>query len=320
MNASGTDLQVLPLVGTIQNAVGMGFIGTQAVYAVANALGARAISAPTAYSSAHGGFSQRSSWAVDPQAFRKDVAFAIAQRPAVLIVGYIPKPNLVDIVAAQLNDYKGVVLLDPVIGDYQKGLYVSPETARAIREQLLPLAQIVTPNRFEAEVLMGIAGDEGVSEHAVLNGLFDLGPQAVVVTSFERRPEKHTCSLLFTNGYSYHRITAPFYPTFPAHGVGDVFAAGVGVFTALGASPFAAALLATTLCARSVANTRPYGGASVDPVGALEKWSPLGYHVDDDKAMRFCAASNVESEAIKATAADGPRLKFAPPKHKIIYG
>lgn len=320
MNASGTDLSVLPLVGAIQNAVGMGFIGTQATHAVANALGARALSAPSAFSSAHAGFAQRSSWPVDPQAFRKDVAFAIAQRPAVLIVGYIPKPNLVDIVATQLNDYKGIVLLDPVIGDYKKGLFVSPETARAIREQLLPLAQIVTPNRFEAEVLLGVAGEEGISEHALLNGIFDLGPQAVIVTSFERRLEKRSCTSLFTNGYSYRRIAAPYYPTFPAHGVGDVFAAGVGVFTALGSSPFAAALLATSLCARSVANTRPYGGASVDPVGALEKWQPLGFHADDDKAMRLCQASNVESEIIKPDPADGPRLKFAPPKHQIVYG
>ena len=36
--------------------------------------------------------------------------------------------------------------------------------------------------------------------------------------------------------------------------------------------------------------------------------------------MRFCERSNVESEALKPTADDGPRLKFAPPKHKIIYG
>src|SRR5438270_14041231 len=96
-------LKHYPLVGTIQNAVGMGFIGTQAVYAVANALGARAISAPTAYASAHGGFSQRSSWVAEPQQFRRDVAFLIAQRPAVLIIGFVPRPTLVAVVAAELR-------------------------------------------------------------------------------------------------------------------------------------------------------------------------------------------------------------------------
>lgn len=313
------DVKHFPLVGSIQNSAGMGFIGNQAVFAIANALGARTICAQTAFASAHAGFSSRSSWIADPQQFRKDVAFLVSQQPAVLIIGYIPRPNLVDIVAAQLADYKGVVLVDPVIGDYQKGLYVTAETARAIRDRLLPLAQIVTPNRFEAEVLLGL-GDREASEHAFLNGLFDLGPQAVVITSFERDAEKHRLTLLFTNGYSYHRISAPYYPTFPAHGAGDVFAGCMGAFVALGASPFAASLLAASLCARAVANTTSYGGATVDPVAALEKWRPLGYQVDDEKTMRFCERSLVESEMIKATADDGARLKFAPPKHKIMYG
>jgi pyridoxine kinase len=319
VNRNDDDVQSFPLLGSIQNSVGMGFLGNQSAFAIANALGARLIHAPSMFASAHGGFSGRSAVIADPLQFRRDVAFLITQRPSVVIVGYLPRPNLVDIVATQLRDYKGVVLLDPVIGDYQKGLYVSEETAHAIRELLVPMAQIITPNRFETEVLLGV-GSQKMTEHAYLNGLFDLGPHSIVITSFERDPEKHRVKLLVTNGYSYHRIFAPFYPAYQAHGVGDAFAAAMCTFVALGASPLAAALLATTLCARSVANASSYGGATVDPVAALSKWNPLGYQIDDDRTMRFCERSNVESEALKPTAQDGPRLKFAPPKHKIIYG
>jgi len=313
------DVQSYPLIGSIQNSVGMGFLGNQAAFAIANALGARLIHVPSTFATAHGGFSGRSSSVADPQQFRRDVAFLIQQRPGIILIGYLPKPQHVDVVATQLQEFKGVVLLDPVIGDYQKGLYVSQETARAIRERLIPLAQIITPNRFEAEVLLG-SGDRTMSEHAYLNGLFDLGPEAIVITSFERDPDKHRVKLLFTNGYSYYRIWGPLFPAYPAHGVGDVFAASLASFAALGGSPFAAALLSTALAARAVANTTPYGGATVDPVAALAKWNPLGYQVDDDRTIRFCERSNVESEAIKPTASDGARLKFAPPKHKIIYG
>lgn len=297
----------------------MGFLGNQAAFAVSNALGARLVHAQSTFASAHGGFSGRSSAVTDPAQFRRDVSFLVGQRPGIIHIGYLPKPTHVDIVATALREYKGVILLDPVIGDYQKGLYVSEDTARSIKEWLLPVAQIITPNRFEAEVLLG-TGDRSMSEHAYLNGLFDLGPQAVIITSFERDAEKHRSKALFSNGYSYHRIYGPYFPAYPAHGVGDVFAASVSAFCALGGSPFAAALLATALASRAVANTTTYGGATVDPVAALEKWNPLGYHVEDDRAMRFCERSNVESEMIKATAQDGPRLKFAPPKHKIIYG
>jgi hydroxymethylpyrimidine/phosphomethylpyrimidine kinase len=313
------DAQPLPLIGSIQNSVGMGFLGNQAMFAVANALGARIVHAVSQFASAHGGVSGRSSTIADVNQFRRDVDFVIRQRPGILHVGYLPKPMHVDVVASALAEYKGVVLVDPVIGDYKKGLFVSEETARAIREQLVPLAQIMTPNRFEAEVLLG-SGEREMSDHAFLNGLFDLGPEAVIVTSYERDPEKHRSTTLFTNGYSYHRFNGPFFPRYPAHGAGDVFAASVATFMALGGSPFASTLLAMALASRAVANTTNYAGASVDPIAALAKWNPLGYQVDDDRAMRFVERTNVEVETLKATAQDGPRLKFAPPKHKIIYG
>ncbi|HTX55862.1 MAG TPA: bifunctional hydroxymethylpyrimidine kinase/phosphomethylpyrimidine kinase [Candidatus Acidoferrales bacterium] len=313
------DVQSFPLIGSIQNTVGMGFLGNQAAFAVANGLGARLVHAQSQFASAHGSVTGRTSTIADINQFRRDVDFVIRARPAILHVGYLPKPMHVDVVASALVEYKGVVLVDPVIGDYKKGLYVSEETARAIREHLIPHAQVVTPNRFEAEVLLG-TGDRSLSEHAYLNGIFDLGPEAVIITSFSRDPEKHRTTSLFTNGYYYHRVNGPFFPRFPAHGAGDVFAASVAAFMALGGSPFAATLLATALASRAVANTTNYAGASVDPVAALTKWNPQGYQLDDDRTMRFCERSNVDTEALKPTAADGPRLKFAPPKHKIIYG
>jgi pyridoxine kinase len=320
MNQMDGEAQSYPLIGSIQNSVGMGFVGNQATFAVANALGVRVIHAPSMFSTAHGGFGGRSSSIADEQQFRRDVAFLVGQRPGILQIGYLPRPAHVRIVANELKEYKGVVLLDPVIGDYQKGLYVSTETARAIRERLVPLAQIITPNRFEAEVLLGGDGDKKMSEHAYLNGLFDMGPDAVIITSFERDPERHRVKLLFTNGYSYYRVWGPFFPAYPGHGAGDIFAASVSTFAGLGGSVFAATLLSAALTARAVANTTPYGGATADPISALAKWSPLGYQGDDDRAIRFCERSNVEAIPIRANAEDGPRLKFAPPKHKIIYG
>src|SRR5579872_5999819 len=193
-----SDVQNYPLVGSIQNSVGMGFIGNQAVYAIANSLGARVIHAPTSHASAHTGLEGRARYTPDPALFRKDVAFLVSRRPALLIVGYVPGPNFADIIANQLQEYKGVVLLDPVIGDYQKGLYVTSETARAIRDYLVPVAQIITPNRFEAEVLLGLGGGEETTEYAFLNGLYDLGPKAVAITSFAKDLEKRRLSLLFT--------------------------------------------------------------------------------------------------------------------------
>lgn len=312
------DVPPLPLVGSIQNSVGMGFLGNQASFAIVNALGGRLVHAWSQYANAHAGVAGRTTVTADVAQFRRDVSFVVAQRPGIIHVGYLPKPMHVDVVAACLKDYKGVVLLDPVIGDYKKGLYVSEETARAIRDWLFPLAQIVTPNRFEAEIMLGHEAPE--TEFGLLNEVFDLGPQSVIITSYTRDAEKHRSTTLYTNGYNYNRITGPYMPRFQAHGVGDVFAAGVATFIGLGGSPFAATLLSTVLASRAVASSSKYGGGSVDPVAALEKWNPKGYQVDDERTMRFCEKSSVDSQPLKQGSGDMARLKFDPPRNKIVFG
>ncbi len=50
---------------------------------------------------------------------------------------------------------KPYVVVDPVMGDSGKGLYVPPEVARAIQDDLVPLADLLTPNAWELQRLSG---------------------------------------------------------------------------------------------------------------------------------------------------------------------
>ncbi|WAJ28669.1 pyridoxal kinase PdxY [Antarcticirhabdus aurantiaca] len=88
-----------------------------------------------------------------------------------------PTARLVE--AVKRANPRAVFLCDPVLGDGGR-LYQPAETLVAMRDRLLPLADIATPNRFELELLTGLelAGNEHLIEAATT-----LGPARVVVTS-----------------------------------------------------------------------------------------------------------------------------------------
>ncbi|KDN53387.1 pyridoxal kinase [Tilletiaria anomala UBC 951] len=78
-------------------------------------------------------------------------------RYARVLTGYIPSPNaLLSVQRAvkrlrQLNPSL-IYVLDPVMGDIGRGMYVNPDVL-PIYKSMLPLSSIITPNQFEAEIL-----------------------------------------------------------------------------------------------------------------------------------------------------------------------
>ncbi|MBB4145348.1 pyridoxine kinase [Rhizobium rhizoryzae] len=68
---------------------------------------------------------------------------------------------------------------DPVIGD-RGGLYVPQATAEAVRDHLLPLASLATPNRYE---LAWFAEADLDTNSAIMDAAIALGPSRMLVTS-----------------------------------------------------------------------------------------------------------------------------------------
>lgn len=81
--------------------------------------------------------------------------------------------------AVRARNPNALYLCDPVIGDVE-GLYVPETTAQSIRDQLLPLADIATPNRFELEWLCGTPLPDN---EAVIRAAQRPGPATMLVTS-----------------------------------------------------------------------------------------------------------------------------------------
>ena len=69
-----------------------------------------------------------------------------------VITGHFSLPEQVAIAAGALarvraaSERRPVIVVDPIMGDHPKGLYVKPEVARALADELVPLADWLTPN------------------------------------------------------------------------------------------------------------------------------------------------------------------------------
>lgn len=159
-----------------------------------------------------------------------------------VLTGYFHSETSVSAVAAAVSRIKQAraaipVLVDPILGDEGR-LYVAPETAAAIRDRLLPLATIATPNLFELQWLTG-ASTETTEE--IVQAARCLGPPTVVVTS-ALQTTQGIWTLLVTAAKHAGRSTAT-RPGIP-NGAGDLFAGlflgnllnGKSVETALDAS------------------------------------------------------------------------------------
>ncbi len=108
---------------------------------------------------------------------------------------------------------------DPVMGD-AGGLYVPEATAIAMRDRLLPLASLATPNRFELSWLCGAALE---SNAAILEAALSLGPPRMLVTSAIPMMQGSTGNLYLSGNHALlaeHRMIDN-----PPNGTGDLLAA-----------------------------------------------------------------------------------------------
>lgn len=101
-----------------------------------------------------------------------------------VLSGYLGDAGQAQAVASLVGKVKAknpdaLYLCDPVLGDAE-GLYVPQATAEALRDVLLPLADIATPNRYELEWLTGL---DLSSNDSIARAAIDLGPQTMLVTS-----------------------------------------------------------------------------------------------------------------------------------------
>lgn len=106
-----------------------------------------------------------------------------------VLTGYIGSASFLEAVMDVLktvrkhSGQKLRYVCDPVLGDVGSGFYVPQELVQLFRERVIPEADVVTPNQFEAEQLTGMTIASVADVRKVCEKLHDIGPRLVVITS-----------------------------------------------------------------------------------------------------------------------------------------
>ncbi len=106
-----------------------------------------------------------------------------------IISGYLGSPETANVIAKAAQDIKlanpqSIYCADPVMGDFGRGIYVHKDIPDVIKSEIIPKADLLTPNHFETEMLTGAEIIDETSALKAMEKLQDMGAKTIALTSY----------------------------------------------------------------------------------------------------------------------------------------
>lgn len=223
---------------SIQSAVAHGHVGNSAAVFPLQRLGVDVLPVYTVNFSNHTGYGAWRGPMIDPSDVR-EVVTGIEERGVfgqidAVLSGYQGGEGIADVIIDAVARVKAanpeaVYACDPVMGNAKSGCFVAPAIPVLLRDRVVPIADIITPNQFELGFLTGTEPSDLESTLASVDAAMAMGPSTVLVTSVERPDrEQGTIEMLVADATGAWLVATPHLPM-KANGSGDVTAA---LFTA----------------------------------------------------------------------------------------
>jgi len=280
-----TEESLSPLSGTIPRALTIagsdssGGAGIQADLKTFAALGVYGQSVLTAIT-AQNTLGVRAAEEVSPVIVRAQIDAVLEDIGTdVTKTGMLSSPQIIEAVAERVRTWHLRLVIDPVMVAKSGDALLRTEAIATLRSLLLPLAEVVTPNLPEAEVLSGLYIETLDDMRAAASAIRALGPRHVVVKGGHRSSEPID---IYFDGEQFVELRAERIQTQHTHGTGCTFSAAITAYLARGL-PVAEAVMSAKQYITGALRHAPALGYGHGPVEHFWRWR----QIDDKPVYQF---------------------------------
>lgn len=186
--------------------------------------------------------------------------------------GMLASAEIIEAVAAALTETSVPnLVVDPVFISKHGDALLHGEAVRTMREKILPLATLLTPNLHEAGGLVGAPVEDREAMEETARVLVDLGPKAVLVKGGHLEGDR--AADLFYDGSSMEWVEAERIQTVHTHGTGCTLSAAITAHLARGAGLFEAVRSGKVFVTQAIRHSLAIGQGigPVDPMWGSRK-------------------------------------------------
>lgn len=152
-------------------------------------------------------------------------------------IGMVSSVAIIDTIGACLQNKSAAIVLDPVMVSKSGCHLLKPESTEELIKVLFPLARVVTPNLFEAQVITGDKIETTAQMQAAAVKIHELGARNVVVKGGHLTGD--AIDVLF-DGNDFKLITGTRINTSNTHGTGCTYSSAIAAYLARGCDVYTA--------------------------------------------------------------------------------
>jgi len=162
-------------------------------------------------------------------------------------IGMVYNSQNIKIIHSKLKNSKFPIVVDPIIKSTTGRLLLMKNALPDYRKMIIPLADIITPNRYESKVLTGITDAKKAAKK-----IQDMGAKNVIITGFTESKNKISDFILESN--SQYKISGKKIPIIN-HGSGCDYSASITQSLANGLTISKSVRIAKKFVYRSIKNS-----------------------------------------------------------------